>query len=314
MDTGINVVDTAECYQASEADLGRVLPGRRDRLVLVSKCGHNAGMEQFDDWDPRLLEQSIDRSLRRLQTDCLDVLLLHSCTTEILRRGDVIDVVERARAAGKTRTIGYSGDSQAARYAVETRRFQVLETSVSIADQESIDLTLPLARDLQVGVIAKRSLANVAWAAIVPSEGVVHWPRGYIDSYAERLRLLDYDFQHRDLREAVGTALRFALGQPGVSTAIIGTRRPERLRENAAYVEVGPLSEAQEVEHPSTLAGSSQTGLGRHQLSGGITEEGIGEMPASPKKIALYTEFNVRASSAPLRHPVTYEPRTAEVR
>jgi len=93
LDTGINVVDTAECYRASEADLGRVLPGRRDRLVLVSKCGHNPGMEQFDDWDPRLLEQTIDRSLRRLETDHLDVLLLHSCTRDILQRGDVIGVV-----------------------------------------------------------------------------------------------------------------------------------------------------------------------------------------------------------------------------
>ncbi len=245
LDTGINVVDTAECYRASEADLGRVLPGRRDRLVLVSKCGHNPGMEQFDDWDPRLLEQTIDRSLRRLETDHLDVLLLHSCTTDVLQRGDVIDVVERARAAGKTRFIGYSGDSQAARYAVETGRFQVLETSVSIADQECIDLTLPLACDRHMGVIAKRSLANVAWAGIMPPEGVVYWPRGYTDSYAERLRVLDYDFLRRDLREAVGMALRFALGRPGVSTAIIGTRRPERLLENAAHVETGPLDPAQ---------------------------------------------------------------------
>ncbi len=245
LDTGINVVDTAECYRASEVDLGRVLPGRRDRLVLVSKCGHNPGMEQFDNWDPRLLEQTIDRSLRRLQTDHLDVLLLHSCTTDMLQRGDVIAVVERARAAGKTRFIGYSGDSHAARYAVETEHFQVLETSVSIADQECIELTLPLARDQHMGVIAKRSLANVAWAGMMPPEGVVYWPRGYIDSYAERLRVLDYDFLRRDLNEAVGIALRFALGQQGVSTAIIGTRRPERLQEDAAYVEAGPLDAAQ---------------------------------------------------------------------
>jgi len=245
LDAGINVVDTAECYRDSEEDLGRVLSGRREHLYLVSKCGHNPGLEHLDDWDPRLLEQTIDRTLRRLRTDYLDVLLLHSCTTDILQQGDVIDVAECARAAGKARFIGYSGDSQPARYAVETGRFEVLETSVSIADQEAIDLTLPLAQQQGMGVIAKRPLANVAWANIVPPEGVMHWSSGYIDVYVERLKHLDFDFTRGDLQEAASIALRFTLGCQGVSTAIIGTRSPERIRQNASYAQARPLDPSQ---------------------------------------------------------------------
>jgi aryl-alcohol dehydrogenase-like predicted oxidoreductase len=245
LDAGINVVDTAECYRASEEDLGRVLSGRRDRLYLVSKCGHNRGLEPLENWTPALLEASIDRSLRRLRTEYLDVLLLHSCATAILQHGAVIDVLERARDAGKARSIGYSGDGQAAVYAIQTGRFDVLETSVNLADQESIDLTLPLASQHDMGVIAKRPLANVAWANITPPERVIYWPSGYIDSYRERLQQLDYSFLQGDLQHAVSIALRFTLGCTGVSTAIIGTRRPERLRQNALYAQDGPLDQDQ---------------------------------------------------------------------
>jgi len=98
------------------------------------------------DWDPRLLTASIERSLQRLRTDCVDVAQLHSCAVDVLRRGGVIEALQRAREAGKARYLGYSGDGEAARYAITCGAFDTLQASVSIADQEAIDLTLPLAR------------------------------------------------------------------------------------------------------------------------------------------------------------------------
>ncbi len=243
LEAGVNVIDTAECYHGSEEAVGQALIGRRDQFYIVTKCGHNRGLEAMPNWTPHLLEQTIDRSLQRLRTDHVDILLLHSCSADILRQGDVIDVVERARKAGKARFIGYSGDSQPALVAVQTGRFDVLETSVNIADQECIDLTLPLAQEKGMGVIAKRPLANVAWANISAPEGVVYWPEGYIDLYTKRLKELDYTFLHGDIQHAVSIALRFTVGCAGVSTAIIGTRNPERLRQNAAYVQEGPLDQ-----------------------------------------------------------------------
>ena len=238
LDAGLNVIDTAECYVDSEEMIGRAVSHRRSEYHLFTKCGHAAGFD-LPDWDPRLLEQSIDRSLRRLRTDHVDLLQLHTCSEETLRHGEVIDVLRQARQAGKTRFIGYSGDSQAARYAVECGAFDTLQTSISIADQQSITLTVPLAREKQMGVIAKRPIANAAWRTGAQPQNSYH------QTYWERLQKLNYDFLSLPLEESIAIALRFTLSVPGVSTAIVGTTRPGRWRQNADLLAAGPLPQDQ---------------------------------------------------------------------
>jgi aryl-alcohol dehydrogenase-like predicted oxidoreductase len=236
LDAGLNVIDTAECYLTSEALIGRAVGHRRQEVYLLTKCGHASGLP-WPDWDPRLLVPSIERSLRRLRTDYLDVVQLHSCAADVLRRGEVVDVLQRARGAGKIRYLGYSGDGEAARYAIACGAFATLQTSLNLADQEAIEWTLPLARARGMGVLAKRPLANVAWQhGTRPADP-------YIQSYWERLRQLDYDFLRQGLTEAVGTALRFTLSVDGVHTAIVGSTQPGRWRQNAALLAAGPLAQ-----------------------------------------------------------------------
>jgi aryl-alcohol dehydrogenase-like predicted oxidoreductase len=239
LDAGLNVIDTAECYEDSEELIGRAVGGRRGDYHLFTKCGHARG-EWRADWRPAALLRSIERSLQRLRTDRVDLVQLHSCSLDVLKRGDAIAALETARERGWTRYIGYSGDGAAAKWAVECGRFDTLQTSVSIADQEALDLTLPIARERGLGVIAKRPLANVAWRyARKPAEP-------YYQDYWERLRALDYPFlRGKAAAGAVRTALRFTLGVPGVHTAIVGTTKPDRWRENARRVEAGRLPEAE---------------------------------------------------------------------
>jgi hypothetical protein len=160
LDAGLNVIDTAECYINSEELIGQTVAGRRNQFFLFTKCGHD---KDGDHWNPQKMALQVDRSLQRLKTDRLDLLQLHSCTEEQLRQGDVIDVVKRARDAGKTRFIGYSGDGRAALYAVESGAFDTLQISVNIADQEGIELAIPAARAKGMGIIAKRPIANAVW-------------------------------------------------------------------------------------------------------------------------------------------------------
>jgi aryl-alcohol dehydrogenase-like predicted oxidoreductase len=240
LDAGLNVIDTAECYRGSEEAIGRAISGRRNDFYLFTKCGHPHGMEASANWSRDSILQSIERSLQRLQTDAVDIVHLHSCSESELRKGEVIDALQVARKKGYTRYIGYSGDSHAARFAVECGAFDTLQTSVNIADQESIELILPLAREKGIGVIAKRPLANVAW-------GTGHRPmNSYHHEYWERLRKLNYDFLNDyNLETTISIALRFCLSVPGVHTAIVGTTKPERWQENAGLLESGPLTEEQ---------------------------------------------------------------------
>ncbi|MGH8165283.1 MAG: aldo/keto reductase, partial [Rhodanobacteraceae bacterium] len=188
-------------------------------------------------WTPASLLESIERSLRRLRTDRVDLVHLHSCPEAVLRKGDAITALQTAREKGYTRYIGYSGDSQAARYAVECGAFDSLQISINIADQEAIDLVLPLARNKQLGVIAKRPIANAAWKTGRPPVNSYH------QTYWDRLQKLHYSFlAGAELKDAVATALRFTLTTPGVATAIVGTKKPERWEENARLLEAGPLN------------------------------------------------------------------------
>jgi len=241
LDAGLNVIDTAECYAGSEEAIGKAVASRRKEYHLFTKVGH---METGDaGWTAASIEKSIERSLQRLQTDHLDLVQLHSCSKEMLEKGECIAALENAKKQGKTRYIGYSGDSVAALYAVESGRFDTLQTSVSIADQECIDLTLPKAKERNMGVIAKRPIANAAWRhdeEPKDSYGLEYW---------QRLQKLKYEFTSGDARSAstpdgaAGTALRFTLAVPGVHVAIVGTTKPERWKQNADLLRAGgPLA------------------------------------------------------------------------
>lgn len=236
LDAGLNIIDTAECYMNSEEMIGNAVSNRRDDYYLFTKCGHPEGNAGGEDWSGASILSSIERSLRRLQTDHVDLVLLHSCAEDVLRKGEAIEALQKARDLGYTRYIGYSGDHMAARYAIECGEFDALETSVSIADQEAIGLVLPLAEEQKLGVIVKRPIANVAWKTGELPKSPYH------RVYWERLQKLDYDFLKGDVSEAVSIALRFTLGVSGVHTLIVGTAKPGRWSENAAFLQEGPLS------------------------------------------------------------------------
>jgi aryl-alcohol dehydrogenase-like predicted oxidoreductase len=247
LNAGINVIDTAECYADGETLVGKAIASRRAEVVLMTKCGHaplasaadRAGGYAQPDWNPKMLARSIERSLKNLRTDYVDVMQFHSPPLATLKDGGIVEVLHKARERGQARFVGISTDADEAVYAVASGAFDTLQTSVSIADQEAIERVLPLAAARGMGVIVKRPIANAAWrhGQQPPSD----W---YTRPYWDRLQKLDYDFVRRGNEDAAEVALRFTLGTIGVTTAIVGTTRPERIAQNIAHASAGPLPPA----------------------------------------------------------------------
>lgn len=237
LDEGLNVIDTAECYENSEELIGNAVAHRKNDFHLFTKVGHAHNLDG-EDWDIATMERSIERSLKNLQVESVDLIQLHTCSKEMLERGEVIEVLERARDAGKTRFIGYSGDNEAALYAIECGRFDTLQSSINIVELNDVRHKVPSAHAAGMGVIAKRPIANAAWRYFNGGE-----VNDYHKEYLQRLQVLGYDFLD-DPDEAASVALRWTLAQPGVTTAIVGTKNPARWHENARLLQSGPLGHA----------------------------------------------------------------------
>ena len=238
LDEGLNLIDTAASYRGSEELIADAVGHRRDEYFLVSKCGSALDDISAPEWSGSLVSQTVDRSLRRLRTDRLDLMLLHSCPLETLQQGDVLAALVAARDAGKIRFVGYSGDNEAAAFATSLPDVAVVQTSINLADQHNLEVVLPPARQHQVGIMAKRPLANAAWKDLSQQRGIY---REYAKDYTARLTAMKLDPAQLGASSWGELALRFTLSQPGVTTAIVGTTNPANARANAEAAAKGPL-------------------------------------------------------------------------
>ena len=112
LDLGITFIDTADCYAESEALISRFLGPRLQECVLATKCGCITAGAQGEPYSRPIIAESIDRSLQRLGVEHLDLVFLHTCSAEVLRAGEAAEALLEARAAGKVRYMGYSGDGE----------------------------------------------------------------------------------------------------------------------------------------------------------------------------------------------------------
>jgi aryl-alcohol dehydrogenase-like predicted oxidoreductase len=243
LNSGVNLFDTGASYPGSEQMIGKALGHRRKDIVVVSKCGGKLPDLEEKMWTPEIVTKTIDRSLQNLGTDYLDVMLLHSCDLKVLKDGGLIAPLVKARDAGKIKFLGYSGDNEAAAYAAGLDEVAVIETSINIADQVNIEKVLPICRARNIGVLAKRPIANAAWKEIDQQQGLYKtYAKTYTDRLAQmKLKPADLGFTPADWTEI---ALRFTLSQAGVDSALIGTQNINNARKNLEIANKGALPEA----------------------------------------------------------------------
>ena len=236
LDMGINLIDTARAYHESEARIGKYIAHRRAQYVLCSKCGeHSDEPRTYYDFSYRAVKDSIDLSLRLLQTDVIDVMQIHfgPAPQKVLDEGETLRAMREAQEEGKVRFLGASPGMDVLERCIDSGDFQVLQIGYSLLDQSAHDLILR-AYQKGIGVLIRSGLA-AGWltprALTVPPE----------KRPPKVQRLLDLCGGDADLLHSL--ALHFLHRHPGISSVLIGTRYADNLKCNLQLLSQ-PVDEA----------------------------------------------------------------------
>jgi len=250
-DSGINFLDTAECYgdHLSERLIGAALDGRRDRWFIATKFGHHfhEPFRREDRFGPAEVVRQLDDSLRALRTDHVDLLQCHSARDEQFRTGDLWETLLREKARGKVRHLGISISPNTNRYQTDRASFvgaEVIQVIYNRLQREAEETVFPSCRNQNLGVLARVPLASGYLSgkykpgAVFPANDV-----------REALMKKDRDARLAEVERLAATevpagvpmsrwALAWCLRNPAVTAVIPGCKSPEQVRDNAAAAEL----------------------------------------------------------------------------
>jgi len=252
LELGVNFIDTSDAYGAgySETLLGNALKGRRDKVIIATKGGNvmtgpNRGKRIFT---PEYIDGVLHESLKRLQTDYIDLYQLHNPTVDVIERGEVWDVLERRKKEGKILHYGVSINTiEEGIAAVKDGRSETIQTEYNLLAQEPAEAFFSLAQAANTGVIArvplKRGILTGKMTAADEQrfQGEDVRARSFKGeafrkelAKAEQLRFL----VHGPVQSLVQAAIAFCVAHPAVSITIPGARNAAQMRENAAGADV----------------------------------------------------------------------------
>lgn len=166
-DLGMNLVDTAECYgdHVSEELVGRAIARHRDDWVLATKFGHRylGDGRRRDEWSAEEVVDQLERSLRALGTDHVDVYQFHSGDDRVFDNDDLWESLSRQVDAGKIRHLGVSiGDNSSTTQVAQAvdRGIAVVQLVYSRLDREPEESVLRMCAQMDLGVLAREPLAS----------------------------------------------------------------------------------------------------------------------------------------------------------
>jgi aryl-alcohol dehydrogenase-like predicted oxidoreductase len=252
LDAGINFIDTADRYSGGESEeiVGQALKGRRDDVVLATKVNGPMGEDPNQRGNSRRwIMTEVENSLRRLQTDYIDLYQIH-------RPDPDTDIEETLSAltdlihAGKVRAIGSSAmpasDIVEAQWVAERRgleRFRTEQPAYSILNRGIEAEVLPVAQRYGMGTLVWSPLAQGTLTGRIRRGQQTDLRRASFFKHISDERRLDVVERIIPLAEEAGLpmthlAMAFAIAHPGVTSAIIGPRTMEQLDDLLASVDV----------------------------------------------------------------------------
>lgn len=198
LDMGINHIDTAPAYGLSEERIGKTIAHRRDQYILSSKVGETFldGKSEYR-FDAQHVRQSVAQSLKKLRTDYLDMLLIHSPSDDVSLQQltDCVPTMQALKARGDVRLIGLSGKT-AHGFELAMQWSDVLMIAYHIQDTQHADI-IAQAHTKGIGVLCKKGLAS---GHLPPKD-----------------------------------AIQFVLSNPSITNLVVGGLNLDHLRDNIAY-------------------------------------------------------------------------------
>ncbi|QDU77439.1 General stress protein 69 [Bremerella volcania] len=235
IDAGINFLDTAPDYGQAEQRIGRALHARRKEFYLATKCGcdytqHADHIEIKHEWNIDVIQRNLETSLKRLETDYVDLMQFHGGDAVTLEKNGLIDQLLEFKQQGLIRHIGISSKLPDLTALIELGVFETFQIPYSCLAPEHHDII---------------TAASESGAGIIIRGGIAH---GGPDAEIQRPNLNDVwsaaklDELLTDGMTRAEFILRFTLSHPHCDTTIVGTCNEDHLEENITAAKKGRLN------------------------------------------------------------------------
>ena len=249
-DSGITFYDTSPLYGYghSEELLGATFKDVRESIIISSKVGF-VNFKGKKNFSPKYIQDSLESSLRRLQTDYIDVFQLHDPPVELLQQDRrIVECLESLKSDGKIRVIGISTKlPEESLIVIDKFNFKSVQVNYNLVDQRALDIDLlNKCTEKGIGVIGRTPLCfgfltgqYSATDNYDPSDHRSLWSPEQIDRWANAYRLFADELIEEEEQTNAQIALRFCLSYPAISTTIPGMLTEDHVAENTWSSELG---------------------------------------------------------------------------
>ena len=244
IDQGINFFDTADLYDKglNEQALGEILKSRRKDIILATKAGNQWRPDGSGwDWNPKkeYILRMAEESLKRLQTDYIDLYQLHGGTIDD-PIDETIEAFEQLKQEEKILHYGISSiRPNVIREYIRRSNICSVMMQYSILDRRPEESCLQLLHENQIGVLARGTIAS-GLLVNKPAVDYLDQPAAIVARAQEAIRSVT-----GNLYSAAELAIRFALDKPAITSAIVGIRTKEQLAAAITSVNNPPLNDKQ---------------------------------------------------------------------
>lgn len=263
IDLGVNFIDSADVYGdgRSETLIAQVLKERREEIIVATKAGRRLDPHIADGYNADNLTKFVDRSLKMLNTDCLDLVQLHCPATEVYYRPEVFEALDNLTAAGKILYYGVSVEKvEEALKAIEYPNIQTVQIIFNIFRQRPAERFFEEAKRRKVGILARVPLASGLLTGKMSRQTTFEQDdhrnfnrHGESFDVGETFSGVKYDTGLTAVDELKSLvpdnvtmaqfALKWILMFDAVSCVIPGAKRPSQAEDNSKASNLPPLSE-----------------------------------------------------------------------